>query len=57
MTCTIRYFRLGRREDAGLIIVKKAEFAAYKSQLEAAGYVVLNNPDSTSPEMPLAKSL
>jgi hypothetical protein len=40
MTCSIRYYRPGRREEAGLLIVKKAEFAAYKARLEAAGYVV-----------------
>lgn len=44
MTCSIRYFRPGRREDAGLIIAKKTEFAAYKARLEASGYVVLDSP-------------
>jgi hypothetical protein len=44
MTCSIRYYRPGRREDAGLIIAKKAEFAAYKARLEASGYVVLDDP-------------
>jgi len=43
MTCSIRYYRPGRREDAGLIIAKKAEFAAYKARLEASGYVVLED--------------
>ena len=43
MTCSIRYYRPGRRDDAGLLIVKKGEFAAYKARLEAAGYVVLEN--------------
>jgi len=43
MTCWIRYYRPGRREDAGLIIAKKAEFAAYKARLEASGYVVLED--------------
>jgi len=43
MTCAIRYYRLGRPEDAGLLIAKKAEFAAYKARLEAAGYVVLDD--------------
>ncbi len=43
MTCSIRYFRTGRPEDAGLLIAKKTEFSAYKARLEAAGYVVLDN--------------
>jgi len=43
MTCSIRYFRPGRRDDAGLIIAKKTEFAAYKARLEASGYVVLED--------------
>jgi hypothetical protein len=45
MTCSIRYYRPSRREDAGLLIVKEAEFAAYKARLVAAGYVVLDNLD------------
>jgi hypothetical protein len=57
MRCAIRYFRQGRREDAGLIIVTKVDLAAYKARLEAAGYVVLDNPDSIPPEISLAKSL
>jgi hypothetical protein len=51
MTCSIRYYRPGRREEAGLLIVKKAEFAAYKARLEASGYVVLEEsagPDGLS---------
>jgi hypothetical protein len=44
MTCSIRYYRPGQREEAGLLIVKKAEFAAYKARLEAAGYVVSDDP-------------
>ena len=44
MTCSIRYYRPGRRENAGLLITKKTEFAAYKARLEAAGYVVLDDP-------------
>jgi len=43
MTCSIRYYRPGRREDAGLLIVKKAEFAAYKARLESSGYVLLDD--------------
>ena len=43
MTCSIRYYRPGRPEDAGLIIAKKAELPAYKARLEAAGYIVLDN--------------
>ena len=43
LTCSIRYFRPGRPEDAGLLITKRAEFAAYKARLEAAGYVVMEN--------------
>jgi len=56
MTCSIRYFRPGPREDAGLIIAKKTEFAAYKARLEAAGYVVLNDPVSLPLEIPAGKS-
>ena len=43
VTCSIRYYHPGRREDAGLLITKKTEFAAYKARLEAAGYVVLDD--------------
>ena len=49
MTCSIRYYRPGRREDAGLLIAKKTEFAAYKARLEASGYVVLD--DLTTPPL------
>jgi hypothetical protein len=45
MTCCIRYYRPGRRDAAGLLIAKEAEFAIYKARLEAAGYVVLENID------------
>ena len=48
MTCSIRYYRPGRREDAGLLIAKRTEFLAYKARLEAAGYVVVD-PLSESP--------
>jgi hypothetical protein len=56
MTCSIRYYRPGRREDAGLLIAKKGEFAAYKARLEAAGYVVLDDPTSPLLEIPAEKS-
>jgi len=56
MTCSIRYYRPGRRDDAGLIIAKKAEFAAYKARLEASGYVVLEDL-LTPPPATLGKSL
>ncbi len=48
MTCSIRYYRPGRREDAGLLIARKTEFLAYKARLEAAGYVVVD-PVAVSP--------
>ena len=57
MTCTIRYCRPGRPEDAGLIITKKAEFVAYKARLEAAGYVVLDSPHVPRLEVLAPKSL
>jgi len=57
MTCSIRYHRPGRREDAGLIIAKKAEFEAYKARLEAAGYVVLDDLVAPLFVAPAAKSL
>jgi hypothetical protein len=45
MTCSIRYYRPGPREDAGLLIIaNESEFAVYKARLEASGYVVLDNP-------------
>jgi len=45
MTCSIRYFRPGPRENAGfLIIANESEFPVYKARLEASGYVVLDNP-------------
>jgi hypothetical protein len=47
----------GRREDAGLIIAKKAEFEAYKARLEAAGYVVLDDLAAPPLTIPAAKSL
>jgi len=56
MTCSIRYHRPGRREDAGLIIANKAEFEAYKARLEAAGYVVLDDLAAPPLTMPAAKS-
>jgi hypothetical protein len=55
LTCSIRYYRPGRREDAGLIIAKKTERAAYKARLEASGYVVLDEPESL-PEIFIEKS-
>jgi hypothetical protein len=57
MTCTIRYCRPGRPEDAGLIITKKAELVAYKARLEAAGYVVLDSPSVPRLEVLAPKSL
>ena len=57
MTYAIRYCRPGRPDDAGLIIAKKTEFAAYKARLEAAGYVVLDNPLAPGLEVLAAKSL
>jgi hypothetical protein len=56
MTCSIRYYRPGRHEDAGLLIAKKSERAAYKARLEASGYVVLDQP-ATLPEIFPEKSL
>ena len=56
MTCSIRYYRPSRREDAGLVIVKDAEFAAYKARLVAAGYVVLDNLDIPDSEIPVVQS-
>ncbi len=45
MTCSIRYHRPGKREDAGLLIIaNESEFALYKARLEASGYVVLDRP-------------
>jgi len=44
MTCSIRYFRQGRREEAGLLIIaKETEFADYRARLEASGYIVSEN--------------
>jgi len=41
MTHSIRYWRPGLREDAGLLIIaNESEFPAYKARLEASGYVV-----------------
>ena len=58
MTCSIRYYRPGLREDAGLLIIaKESEFAAYKARLEAAGYVVLSNVAAPLPTISAAKSL
>ena len=57
MTCSIRYYRASRREDAGLLIVKKAEFAAYKARLVAAGYVVLDNLDMPGIEITVIQSI
>jgi hypothetical protein len=57
MTCSIRYCRLARPEDAGLIIVTKTEFAAYKARLEAAGYVVLEILAASPLEVLAGKSL
>ena len=45
MTCSIRYHRPGKREDAGLLILaNEDEYAAYKARLEASGYIVLDRP-------------
>jgi len=45
MTCSIRYHRPGKREDAGLLIIaNESEFAIYKARLEASGYIVLDRP-------------
>jgi hypothetical protein len=57
MNCSIRYYRPGRSGDAGLLIAKKDEFAAYKARLEAAGYVVLDDPPSPLLEIPAERSL
>ena len=57
MTCSIRYYRPSRREDAGLLIVKKTEFAAYKARLVAAGYVVLDNLDLPDIVIPVVQSI
>ena len=57
MTYSIRYRRPGLSEDAGLIIIKKSEFAAYKARLEASGYVVLDDPLVRPLEISIAKSL
>lgn len=57
MTCSIRYCRPGHPEDAGLVIAKKTEFAAYKARLEAAGYVVLDNLLAPPLEVLAGKSL
>ncbi len=41
MTCSIRYYRPGKREDAGLLILANdSEYAAYKARLEASGYIL-----------------
>jgi hypothetical protein len=57
MTCSIRYCRPGHPEDAGLIIAKKTEFAAYKARLQAAGYIVLDNQLPPRLEVLAPKSL
>jgi hypothetical protein len=45
MTCSIRYHRPGKREDAGLLILaNESEYTAYKARLEASGYIVLDRP-------------
>jgi hypothetical protein len=45
MTCSIRYYRLGRPEDAGLLIIAtESDRAAHVSRLKVLGYVVLDNP-------------
>jgi len=45
MSCSIRYYRPGEREDAGLLILaNESEFPIYKARLEASGYVVLSTP-------------
>jgi hypothetical protein len=57
MTRSIRYYRPGLREDAGLLIIaKETEFAAYKARLEASGYVVLDDPVTPPFENSAAKS-
>jgi hypothetical protein len=41
MTYSIRYWRPGLGEAAGLLIItKESEFSVYKARLEASGYVV-----------------
>jgi hypothetical protein len=57
MTCSIRYYRPSRREDAGLLIVKKSEFAAYRARLIEAGYVVLDNLATPNIEIPAGQLL
>jgi len=48
--CSIRYYRPSRREDAGLLMVKKSELGAYRARLEASGYIVLDDPVAIPPE-------
>ena len=50
MMCSIRYYRPSRREDAGLLMVKKSELGAYKARLEASGYIVLDDSVAIAPE-------
>jgi hypothetical protein len=45
MTCSIRYYRPGTNEDAGLLIIgDERELPAYKARLEASGYTVIDAP-------------
>jgi len=55
MTCSIRYYRPGRREDAGLLIAKKVELTAYKARLEASGYIVLDDTGEPPLDSPAPK--
>jgi len=49
MTYSIRYWRPGLREDAGLLLItNESEIAVYKARLEASGYIVSASP-TTSP--------
>ena len=52
MSCSIRYYRPGTREDAGfLIIANESELALYKARLEASGFVVVDN--TVTPPLPI----
>ena len=53
MTCSIRYHRPGKRENAGLLIIaNEGEYLAYKARLEASGYIVLDRPVAPLSPMP-----
>jgi hypothetical protein len=58
VTCSIRYYWPGRREDAGLLIIaNEKEFPAYKARLEASGYVVLDNLATPPAEIAVGTSV